>query len=302
MAARFWRSVFGGCLAIFVLFALVGRVAWGWPAGAALLITLAGLLALPCLVAASLIHSSVLNRGAPIVESRPLDQVHAWLTEPIDFSRAVLAMMTVPNRRPAAEQPATERPARPVLLIHGIVCNRGIWRAWFEPLRAAGFAPVRAVDLEPLFGDIDRYAADVAMELRALQRRTGGARVAIVAHSMGGLVARAALQLVGPEVISRIVTIASPHHGTRWARLTPLRLARQMRPDSIWLRELNALQEGQWPVPVTSIYSMQDEFIVPARSAVLAGAQPCEMRGVGHLGVLGSAACMKMTLDALRCA
>ena len=44
---------------------------------------------------------------------------------------------------------------------------------------------------------------------------------------------------------------------------------------------------------------MQDQIIVPARSAAVAGAQPHELRGVGHLGILASAECMRLTLDAL---
>ena len=178
--------------------------------------------------------------------------------------------------------------ARPVLLIHGIACNRAIWRPWLRRLQATGFQPIRAVDLEPLFGDIDAYADRVADELRSMQTRCGGARVTVIAHSMGGLVARAALSRVGPDVIRQIVTLGSPHHGTVIARLFPWRLARQMRPGSAWLRALRARQAPPFAVPFTSIYSLQDNLIVPARSAALAGARLYELQGLGHMGMVGS--------------
>jgi pimeloyl-ACP methyl ester carboxylesterase len=185
-------------------------------------------------------------------------------------------------------------------MIHGILCNRGVWRHWFEPLRAAGFAPVRAIDLEPVFADIEHCAAAVAAELRALQRQCGGERVSIIAHSMGGLVARAALRVVGPGVIRRIVTIASPHHGTLWARLLPCPPMRQMRADSSWLATLNASQESHCVVPLTCIFSEQDEFILPPGSAAMAQASLHALRGAGHFGVLASRRCLDLSLSALK--
>lgn len=267
-----------------------------------LLMAIAVVLVTPyLLVGGSLIYLFTSARDVDSPASRPVnDGLHAWITEPLQLGRALLAMMTAPSRLPAeAEPPKLGRPAQPVLLIHGLVCNRSVWRRWFEPLRAAGFASVRAIDLEPLFADIDSYATDVAQELRAMQLHNGGARVAIIAHSMGGIVARAALRIVGPGVISRIVTIASPHHGTAWARLLPCTLTRQMRIGSSWLDALNASQEGHCAVPLTSIYSMHDELVLPARSAVMDGARLHEMRGLGHFGVLASPECMKLALAAL---
>jgi pimeloyl-ACP methyl ester carboxylesterase len=267
----------------------------------ALVAGVAGLLVAPYVfVVVSLIVASVWGRGVDNRVSRPADWLRVGLTEPVQFCRALVAMMSVGrSRQTGFEQPIAGCPSPPVLLIHGIVCNRAIWRGWIEPLRAAGFSCVRAVDLEPIFADLDRYAADVVSELREMQRRSGGARVAIIAHSMGGLVARAALRITGPGVISSIVTIGSPHHGTAWARLAPFQPTRQMRPGSSWLHALNASQEGSWQVPLTSIYSMQDEFIVPPRSAMTAGAQNHELRGFGHLGIIASPECMTLTLAAL---
>jgi pimeloyl-ACP methyl ester carboxylesterase len=121
-----------------------------------------------------------------------------------------------------------------------------------------------------------------------MQLRAGGIPVAVVTHSMGGLVARAALRSLGSNVVSRLVTIASPHHGTVVARLFPQLPFTRMRPDSPWLRTLNEEQEAHLPVPVTSIYSLEDALVAPARSAILSGARLHELRGVGHLSLLRS--------------
>jgi len=257
-----------------------------WPASHAPLLMLAALALLQfLLIASSFILSPVLAR-----EHRLGAGWHripwALLKEYIHFSVAQLRMSAEPCcHLHDVESPPAGRPARPLLLIHGIACNRAIWRPLIARLRAAGFAPVRMLDLEPLFADIDSYTAAVERELLALHRCSSGTGVGIVAHSMGGLVARATLRSAPPGLIDRIVTIATPHHGTAIARLFRVPALLQMRPGSAWLKSLNAAQQPA-TVPFTCIYSLEDNLIAPARSGALAGAQLHELRGMGHLELL----------------
>lgn len=187
---------------------------------------------------------------------------------------------TPPPRTP------TDQP-RPVLLVHGLGCNRGVWRPLLARLPAAGFAPVRAINLEPC-GELQSQAARAAQELRSLAQQAGGVPVDVVAHSMGGLVARALLRLVEPSRIGRIVTIGTPHQGTVLARWLPCSGAKQMRPGSSWLQALNAEQAGRLPVPLVSIYSLEDNIVAPASSAAWCGAQLHALHGLGHFGLLRS--------------
>jgi len=220
----------------------------------------------------------------------------AFLSEIVHFNQAVLTMVAPARRHPAAAARVT---TRPVLLIHGILCNHSVWNAWLLRLEAAGFGPLHVVDLEPLLADIETHAVRIEQDLRALFRESGGHAVNIVAHSMGGLVARAALRRVGPGMIERIVTIATPHHGSVLARPFGWQPLRQLCPQSPWLRRLNACQERDTGTTITSIYSLEDNLVVPARSAALANAQSIELRGMGHLGILFSPETIDRTLAAL---
>lgn len=301
MAAWFWRSLLGGELAFAAVLAATLAAVLSLPPGAALAIALALSMLLPGVFVAG--SFAVAALFAPRSPGRFRHTLRALLTEAVEFNLAALAM-ALPHEPSRAIELAAAAPearsARPLLLIHGIVCNYSVWRPWLEHLRTAGFCPVRAVNLEPLFVDIEVHAARVAQELRALQRETDGAPVSIIAHSMGGLVARAALRLLGPGSIRTVVTIASPHHGTRLARWFPwLPPMRQMTPDSSWLQALNAAQEGQLMAPLTSIYSLEDNLVVPARSSRLEGAHARELRGFGHLGLLSSRPAIEQTLAAL---
>ena len=290
-----------GDLALAAALAALVAARFSLPIGAALAIALALSVLLPgALVAASFLIAALL---APGDAGGLRSTLRALLTEAIALEAAALTMALRADSLPAphgAADAGAAKPARPLLLIHGVVCNCSIWRAWLRPLRTAGFAPVRALNLEPLFADLEIHAARVAQELRALQREANGARVSIVAHSMGGLVARSALRLLGPETVSRIVTIATPHHGTRVARffawLLPMR---QMVPGSAWLQAINTVPARPLATPLTSIYSLEDNLVVPPRSARLEAAEARELRGLGHLALLGSRRAIAQTLAAL---
>lgn len=301
MAARLWRLVVGCSVAIA---AACAAALWclfplSWQAALAVGFGMT-LFAPTAFVAASFLAAVALGHGRRSV----LDGYYllrALLSEIVDFNLLVFAML-----RPS--KPPTDSPGlsparasrRPVLLIHGVACNHSAWNAWRARLERSGFAPVRVVDLEPPLADIEVHAARLEREVRVLFRESGGCKVAIIAHSMGGLVARAVLRRVGPEIIERIVTIATPHHGTVLARFLrwppPLQ---QMCPKSSWLNALNAQEESGTPVPITSIYSLEDNLVVPARSAALRHARLIELRGVGHMGVLSSPSAIDCTVAAL---
>jgi pimeloyl-ACP methyl ester carboxylesterase len=287
MAAILWRSALAGELALAIAFALAVTATGRLDPWTALPIALGALLLILYLLAAG---SMVLARalaGEPDAPLSVLWVARATLAESLNFGFAQLAMSAEPWLRGFdVEREANTAPIRPVLLVHGIACNRGVWRWLLRRLRAAGFAQVHALNLEPMRGDIDRHADTVEREVLRLHRAYQGARVTIIAHSMGGLVARAVLRSVGADVIGHVITLATPHHGAAIARVLHWPAATQMRPGSSWLTSLNAAQEGHWRVPMTSVYSLEDNLVAPARSAVLLGARLHEMRGLGHFGLL----------------
>ena len=130
-----------------------------------------------------------------------------------------------------------EAGATPVLLAHGYCCNRAIWWWMGRRLRAKGLV-VATVNFEPTFGDIDTFAEQLRARIDSVLAETGASRLTLATHSMGGLVARAYLRRYGEAKVAALVTLAAPHHGSLLARLALGRDARQMEPDSVWLREL----------------------------------------------------------------
>jgi pimeloyl-ACP methyl ester carboxylesterase len=121
----------------------------------------------------------------------PLPHDIVWL-DPIDIQLGRLTTLRVPG------------PAHIVSL--GVVL--------FSYLRLKLY--LRAHGLAAEFHDYDWRlpVAQLGSALAERVRAAGRARVAIVAHSMGGLVARAALALAGTGNVERLVLLGTPHCGS----------------------------------------------------------------------------------------
>ena len=206
--------------------------------------------------------------------------------------------------RPRLSVPATPGqgvPSRlPVLLIHGYVCNRGFWAPLSGQLAQAGVVH-GAVDLEPVNAGIDDVVPLVARAIAELLALAGGEQVVIVAHSMGGLVARAYLRRHGGAQVARVITLGTPHHGTALANLALGSNARQMsrpggRPNA-WLAQLDADEPPHTRALITSIYSQHDNIVAPQDSARLPGARNCAYAGLGHVALASDPRVLRQVLS-----
>ncbi|MFC4932205.1 alpha/beta fold hydrolase [Massilia sp. GCM10023247] len=176
----------------------------------------------------------------------------------------------------------------PVLLVHGYGCNSGYWAYLIPRLDRARISHA-SVDLEPVLGDIDGYVPLVQEAVEELCRRTGAAQVALVAHSMGGLVVRAWMRAHGTARVARVITLGTPHHGTGMARFGRGPNVLQMRWNrgaaSDWLQELGRSEGPAARALVTSIYTHHDNIVSPQTSSLLPGARNIAFGGVGHVAL-----------------
>ena len=223
-----------------------------------------------------------LNRNDPAPTASLRHLLRAWGAE------VVAAIQVFGWRQPfrATAQPdhlpERAKGRRGVVLLHGFVCNRALWNPWMRQLRDNG-VPFVAANLEPVFGSIDQYtpAIDRAVE-RAIQA-TGLAPL-IVAHSMGGLAARAWLRAPGnAERIHGVVTIGTPHGGTWLGRFGYARNAREMSLASRWIRDLGAHETKALRSRFTCFYGHCDNIVFPASTATLPDADNRHLAGVAHV-------------------
>jgi len=178
--------------------------------------------------------------------------------------------------------PADAKGRRGLVLVHGFVCNRGLWNPWLRRLRAAG-VPFVAVDLEPVFGSIDAYARIVEAAVARVATATGQSPV-IVAHSMGGLATRAWLRACGEDDrVHRVVTIGTPHRGTWLGRFGRTPNTRQMALGGAWVTALAAHEHPSRRSRFTCFYSDCDNIVFPPSTATLEGADNRRIAGWSHV-------------------
>jgi triacylglycerol lipase len=190
------------------------------------------------------------------------------------------------------------REGRPIVFVHGYAQNR----VSFLFLARA----VRKARLGPLYGFNYDFRRSIATSASALGRfvekvclETGEPKVAIVAHSLGGLVALEYMAKPdGAARVDRCVTIASPHAGLRW----PTRLvggsASEVAEASAYMR---ANASRPIPLAALSIYSSHDNLVHPPATSELGarGGVDRVVAPVGHLAILLSREVAEATVKQL---
>jgi triacylglycerol esterase/lipase EstA (alpha/beta hydrolase family) len=184
--------------------------------------------------------------------------------------------------RDPAPAPAT----LPVLLLHGVGCNAGVWTGFRRYLESRKLGPVYALSHGPPLASIEHFADQVAAKIDQVRAATGAAQVVLVAHSMGGLVARAYLRKFGGSQVRRLITLGTPHSGSMHAWLMNGVALAEMRPHSAFLAGLNADVDHAAGVPVVSLWSWHDSMVTPQTSARLDWADNIVIAGVAHNALL----------------
>ncbi|MFO1415442.1 MAG: alpha/beta fold hydrolase [Burkholderiales bacterium] len=178
--------------------------------------------------------------------------------------------------------------ALPVLLLHGVGCNAGVWTGLKGYLEDEGLGPVYALSYGPPLAAIETFAPQVADKMAQIVAATGASRVVVVCHSMGGLVARAYLRRYGGAQVARLVTIGTPHAGSRHAWMMHGQSLADMRPRSEFLEAINASDEHLHGVPVVSLWSWHDSMVTPQTSSRLDWADNVVLSGIAHNALLNN--------------
>ena len=122
--------------------------------------------------------------------------------------------------------------ARTILLIHGVESNAN---AMSELSRACHNWGVQVLTFDyPNDGPLATSGERLNEDLRKLSAKHSRFQVVIVAHSMGGLVARYCLERPGkkPGCVTDLFTLGTPHRGSRLAGAQPwLELLFEVLPD-----------------------------------------------------------------------
>ena len=175
-----------------------------------------------------------------------------------------------------------------VFMVPGYLERAGCFSTVYEELLWSG---VRVAFYQPRYvlASVKNMAQDFGQYMDEVMRRPEceGAKVYLVGHSMGGLIARKAMiaRWQHKADIQHVFTLATPNNGTWMAHLGVGECATDMLPGSAFLDELN-YADLQYRHKMSSVIATPDCLILHGRYAKLSGASNHIIDGSGHMALL----------------
>lgn len=204
------------------------------------------------------------------------------------------------RRDPAPLRAGEDASLPPVILVHGLNNNASVWLYFIRVLTRAGYRVSTCV-YSSQCAPLERIMRSLDSHVRAVEEGAAGRKPVFICHSLGGVIVRNWLREPGNEDrAGGVMTLGTPHKGSKMAVLAPGALAKNIIPGAALITELLAAPPVAG-VPCVAFVSPTDELVLPA-SALLPpdGWQVRFTKNTAHLGMLFCPATAKMALEELR--
>ena len=175
-----------------------------------------------------------------------------------------------------------------IILVPGYLMNEGcMWILRWRLLRD-GFT-VRVLEPVNKMSSIDSQARRLGEFIATIIN--GDPSLILIGHSLGGLVCRqyVAKYSYGRPNVCRLITLGTPHRGTKLWSMGIGAVVRDLRPGSSFLAQLEEYSAGQQAPQRLSIASDFDELIIPNEHADYPGAEQRTVHLIGHFRLVLSA-------------
>lgn len=179
----------------------------------------------------------------------------------------------------STSESAADPPREIVVLIHGMGRSALSMSPLSRALKRAGF-DTRKWSYWSFAGDIQQHADRLRAELSRLDQDPDVNRFHLVGHSLGGIVARAALVSEIPDKLGRVVMLAPPNRGSKMASrfapwlgglVGPLKdltedpesaVNRLARPEGVEIGIIAGSWDSKVPVESTHLEGETDHLVV----------------------------------------
>ncbi|MFE4449231.1 esterase/lipase family protein [Streptomyces sp. NPDC056796] len=191
------------------------------------------------------------------------------------------------ERATAAVQPLST--STPVVFVHGYTGSASNWLTAMSVFQLNGWSSSKLFAYEyNSYGNNITNAQGLATFVNNVKSRTGASKVAIVNHSMGGLVSQYYLKVLGGNTsVSHLASIAGANHGTTYAGACLIyTTCQQMYPGSSFISQITSGDETPGDTKYATWYSACDGVILPYTSTRLSGATNNNVLCQTHIGYL----------------
>ncbi|MBZ0236296.1 MAG: alpha/beta fold hydrolase, partial [Deltaproteobacteria bacterium] len=177
------------------------------------------------------------------------------------------------------------RGPRPIILLHGYAMCRANFRPLARRLEAAGLGPVLGFEYWTL-GKTSAAAKRLAEYVEEVRARSESDQVDIIGHSMGGVVGRYYVSLLGGDgAVANLITLGSPHAGTDVSAVGLGRPGKELLGGSTLVQRLDAAPRPT-RTRMTVVWSRADALVPGARHARVTGVDELVYDDLGHLALL----------------
>ncbi len=177
----------------------------------------------------------------------------------------------------------------PVILVPGYSANRGYFFPYALLLNKRGYR-VFTMPVVPFYCNIYYLAEILGRKVEEVLRETGAEKVVLIGHSMGGLISRYYIQrLGGEEKVAALLTISTPHKGTKLAVFGSGYSAREMIPGSRFLKDINGDIGNHFKkVRLISLGTTADNLVVPYVNSFPRVGKKYRLEFLGHNSMMFS--------------
>lgn len=195
----------------------------------------------------------------------------------------------------AALAGSAQAQAEPIVFVHGYSGSGWNWDTMVSRFVASGYrsSSLYKFDYSSFINSNTISAIELRNYVNTVRARHGNAKVALVAHSNGGLVSRSYLVNQGGSAATRrFVSLGTPHRGTTSAYACVSPACFEMRPGSSFLRALGTRGCDR------SLWSSTDGVILPASNAQCGTS--VRTASVDHLSLLTNTSVYNQVREQLR--
>jgi triacylglycerol lipase len=183
-----------------------------------------------------------------------------------------------------------------VVLVHGFMASAGVFRPLKKQLErdegthVASFSHVPGASVPNIAFDLGNIVAKLPKD----------ARVHIVGHSLGGVVARYYVQELGGHTrVTQTIALAAPFGGAPIASRIPVFVGRDLHPKSQLLERIRA-RAAEHGVPHLSIAGTHDRTVPHALAHALPHGERVSLHGRGHNTLLFDEEVTRLVVERVR--
>ena len=202
----------------------------------------------------------------------------------------------------ALTAPAAAQANDPILFVHGWNSSGSTWNTMIGRFAADGWTTAELNNWSYNTSQSNKTtASQVSAKVDEILAATGAAKVDVITHSMGGLSSRWYAKFLGGDAkVDEWVSLGGPNHGTDTAYFCFQTSCGEMRPNSAFLRDLNAGDETPGAVNYGTWWSPCDEVINPDTSTPISGAANTQTACVSHSALKEDATIYAQVRDFVR--